>query len=239
MESGEVAERGSAGLEDVPFSRMAQFLRLLAHDVRNDLNAVDLLTAYIRDLAAEPGVRGELDQLRTAIRYGSERMQRLSRAFQNPEPEKFPIPLRVLVENFQKNTAQNSGVSIARMRWKETPAEGVLSVDSVLLEELLHELVENALAFSAEDGTVEFRVEESASGLVFVVEQELAETLCGEPGEWGKQPFTSTRRGHYGLGLFRARRLVEALGGSLHFVAEPFRGVLQSRVEFGWEGGVR
>jgi K+-sensing histidine kinase KdpD len=226
-------------MEDVPFPRMAQFLRLLAHDVRNDLNAVDLLTAYIRDIAAEPGVRGELDQLRTAIRYGSERMQRLSRAFQNPEPDKFPIPVRVLVENFQMNLAQASPQGFERIRWREIPEEGVLSVDATLLEEVLNELVENALAFSAEDAGLEFGVEVAGCGVCFVVEQPAGHALCGDAKEWGRQPFVSTRRGHYGLGLYRARRLVEALGAGLEFVGEPQRGVLQSRVEFLPEGGVR
>jgi signal transduction histidine kinase len=238
MHRGEVVDVESQSAEVVPFTRMAEFLRLLAHDVRNDLNAVDLLTAYIRDIAAEPGVRGELDQLRTAIRYGSERMQRLARAFQNPDPEKFPIPVQILVEEFQSRFEQAHPDVAKRVRWEEIPGEGVLSADVVLLGEAVCELLENAAAFSPAEAELVFRVELARHRMSFVVEQPLG----NEPGnweEWGRKPFVSARRGHYGLGLFRVRRLLEALGASLVYVPEPFRGVLQSRVEFSWEGGGR
>ena len=46
----------------VSFETIAGFLRLLSHDVRNDLNAVDLLTAYIQDISGAGSIRGELDQ---------------------------------------------------------------------------------------------------------------------------------------------------------------------------------
>jgi signal transduction histidine kinase len=234
MGPGEVVD---TGMEAVPFPRMAEFLRLLAHDVRNDLNAVDLLTAYIRDIAAEPGVRGELDQLRTAIRYGSERMQRLSRAFQNPEPDRIPIPAAVLIEAIQARLAQADSGLFSRVRWTRVPEEGIVGVDVGLFEEVFRELLENAAAFSEPDAGVVFRVEVFAEEVHFIVEQNLEELPRGF-AEWGKKPFVSTRRGHYGLGLFRVRRVLEAHGADLVFEAHPSRRVLEARVEFGRAGGV-
>lgn len=240
MHRGEVVEGESHAVEAVPFTRMAEFLRLLAHDVRNDLNAVDLLTAYIRDIAAEPGVRCELDQLRTAIRYGSERMQRLARAFQNPEPEKFPIPVRVLVEEFQGRVAQVYPEVAQKVRWQKVPEEGILSADVALLAEVFCELLENAAAFSPGDAELVFRMELAPNQVSFVVEQPLGKgAFDGDGEDWGRKPFVSARRGHYGLGLFRVRRLLEAQGARLVYVPEPFRDVLQSRVEFCWEEGAR
>lgn len=237
-----LAEMESSGVEAVPFTRMAEFLRLLAHDVRNDLNAVDLLTAYIRDMAEEPGVRGELDQLRTAIRYGSERMQRLARAFQTPDPEKFPIPVGVLVEDVRARVERMHPEVFSRVEWEGIPGERVLSVDVGLMGEAFCELIENAASFAADGAAVVFRVDfPGPGGVHFVLEQRLAETLVHMSGEcelWGRKPFVSARRGHYGLGLFRVRRVLEAHGTGVRFVPDRQRGVLETRVEFdrGGEG---
>jgi signal transduction histidine kinase len=215
---------------------MAEFLRLLAHDVRNDLNAVDLLTAYIRDIAAEPGVRGELDQLRTAIRYGSERMQRLSRAFQTPEPEKFFIPVSVLTGDFQERFRNANREVFARVHWADTAVVESLCVDVDLMMEVFSELLENAAAFSRPDSDLFFGVRKMDGGVVFVVGQP-AEEVFTDCESWGKRPFVTSRRGHYGLGLFRVRRLLEAHGAQLRFVPSRTHRALEARVEFIATGG--
>jgi hypothetical protein len=47
----------------------------------------------------------------------------------------------------------------------------------------------------------------------------------------------SSRRSHYGLGLYRVRRVLQALGASLRFFHDLERGVLQTEVFFPGTGG--
>ncbi|HEX8310235.1 MAG TPA: hypothetical protein VF614_02885, partial [Chthoniobacteraceae bacterium] len=51
-----------------------------------------------------------------------------------------------------------------------------------------------------------------------------------DPASWGLQPFRTTRRGAYGLGLFSARRLLRAIGATVEIVHEPAAGELRTRV---------
>lgn len=201
----------------VSFETIAGFLRLLSHDVRNDLNAVDLLTAYIQDISGAEPIRGELDQLRTAIRYGSERMHRLSRAFDIPRIEAIEIPVHVLIEDLRSRMMASKPEADARLLWNVEDENANIYVDPTLALEVFCELTDNALAFSTHESSVSVRVFRN-EGDVFswCFEQGMHEAPL-HPDQWGRVPFLSARRGHYGLGLFRARRIIEAHKGSIEF----------------------
>ena len=91
-ETGSGSELGAT----IAVERLEAFLRQLSHDVRNDLNAMDLLTSYVEDLQPEGSVREALAQLHDSVRYGSHRMQRLSKAVQVCDPDSIPYPSDLL-----------------------------------------------------------------------------------------------------------------------------------------------
>jgi signal transduction histidine kinase len=202
----------------VSFETIAGFLRLLSHDVRNDLNAVDLLTAYIQDISGAESIRGELDQLRTAIRYGSERMHRLSRAFDIPRIEAIELPVHVLIEDLRSRILAAKPEAEARLLWNVEDENANVYVDPTLALEVFSELTDNALAFSSHDAPVSvgvFRDEGDVFRWCFA--QGMKEPPS-HPDQWGRVPFLSARRGHYGLGLFRARRIIDAHKGAIEFL---------------------
>ena len=226
----------------VSFETIAGFLRLLSHDVRNDLNAVDLLTAYIQDVSGAESIRGELGQLRTAIRYGSERMHRLSRAFDTPRVDAIELPLHVLMDDLRAQMLLAKPEIEPRLQWRIEDENTNVFVDPTLAMEVFRELADNALAFSAHDSIVHLIVHLMVTGneahcLEWRFAQNLKEPISN-PDNWGRSPFLSDRRGHYGLGLFRVRRIVEAHKGSLEFVHDRKTEILSAVVRFPLEGVV-
>lgn len=201
----------------VSFETIAGFLRLLSHDVRNDLNAVDLLTAYIQDISGAEPIRGELDQLRTAIRYGSERMHRLSRAFDVPRIESLELPVHVLIEDLRSRVLACKPEAEARLVWSVEDENASIDLDPTLALEVFFELVDNALAFSAHDSAVSVSVSRSEDDVLCWRFEQAMKDPPSHPEQWGRVPFLSARRGHYGLGLFRARRIVDAHKGAIEF----------------------
>lgn len=49
------------------------------------------------------------------------------------------------------------------------------------------------------------------------IHQQLAGDLSASTTDWGRTPLLTTRRNAYGLGAFRARRILEAQGSSLDY----------------------
>lgn len=216
----------------VSFEALAGFLRLLSHDVRNDLNAVDLLTAYIQDVTGAESIRAELAQLRTAIRYGSERMHRLSRAFDLPRVDAISLPLHVLMDDLRAQLLAENPEIETRVRWQIEDEHESVFVDPTLAMEVVRELADNALAFSPHGSHVNVTVGVNAiHSLEWRFSQTLRETSAS-PDQWGRSPFLSSRRGHYGLGLFRARRIVEAHKGSMEFMHDRKTNILTALVRF-------
>ena len=212
------------------------FLRQLSHDVRNDLNAMDLLISYAEDLGAGEKAGAALEQLHGAVRYGSQRMVRISKAFQVPTPERIPYPVDLLFEDLRDRLSVERPELSGRLRWAFSGEPCLALLDPVLVLEAMTELLQNAAAFSAPEEPVHVAAQGDGDGAIWKVEQSAPLPLKGMP-HWGMRPLESTRRAHYGLGLFRARRVLQALGASLTFSHDLERGVLRSEVFFPGTGG--
>ena len=227
-EADTVSETG----ESIAVERLEAFLRQLSHDVRNDLNAMDLLTSYVEDLQPLGSVRDALAQLHDSVRYGSQRMQRLSRAMQVCEPEWIPYPSDLLFEDFRARFKLDRPESFARTSWERLGERVVLPVDPVLVMEALLELLDNALGFSPLGALVRVSVETQEDGALWRIEQ-VADKCHTDISQWGRRPLESTRSPRYGLGLYRVRRIVEAHNANLNFFPHADGGLLVTEVFFG------
>src|SRR5215471_22004 len=81
--SGHMANNSSenrTGSLSLPWSDTVRFVRQLSHDLRNDLNAIELQSAYIGELTQDPEITGEIKRLREVVSVLNSTLQRLSRA---------------------------------------------------------------------------------------------------------------------------------------------------------------
>ncbi|MEI6712422.1 MAG: hypothetical protein WCO60_01630 [Verrucomicrobiota bacterium] len=196
--------------------RVYAFLGLLSHDIRNDLNAIDLMSCYLQELSSEEAVIAELSQLRSAVSYSAKRMVAISRALLPAEAELLSYSLLELAEDFVGHLHKVCPEIVERVKPEMVRPDCEVEVDVELFFEAMTELVQNAVAFSDEKEPVFVRVRACEAGGLWEVRQGWSgDSLRAE--QWGREPFVSTRRGRYGIGLFHARKALEAQNAELEF----------------------
>lgn len=220
----EVAE----SLERERVDRLA-FVGAVAHDLKNPLAA--LKVAVLRP--ARPG-DPEAQERRTALaRRQIERMERMLGDFlELSRLEAGRLELRVEevdVAGVARDVAELFEGTSPRHRLEvSTPPEPVRArADRQRLEQILDNLVSNAIKYSPEGGPVELRVRRAdGTAVVEVVDRGIG--VAPADRERIFEPFRRLDAGAatpgMGLGLAVTRRLVERQGGHIAVESEPGRG---------------
>jgi signal transduction histidine kinase len=195
---------------ELPWSRVAGFVRQHTHDVRNDLNSLDLESALLADIVTDEEAKESIGRMRRQIRQCATKLKALSAKFNEPRPVPSPISARDLFEIWREQSADLD--QPLDVTWESKLGDESVSVDAGLVASALHELLENASRFSTG-----LKIAASAfsktDAAVFELEEAKAEPV--DPGGWCTNPLQSSRRGGYGLGLWQAQRIVQAHGGEL------------------------
>ena len=117
-----------------------------------------------------------------------------------------------------------------------SPSAALTMLDPQRIEQVVGNLVSNALRYTPEDGNVQISVEKSADSVMLTV----SDDGPGVPPEdvaniflrvWRGEKSRSRASGGAGLGLAIARQLVEAQGGQIHATNRPAGG-LQISIQF-------
>ena len=69
-----------------------------------------------------------------------------------------------------------------------------------------------------------------AGTVALCIHQQLSAPPASPAGDWGRTPLLSSRRNVYGLGAFRARRILEAQGGALDYIHSDADGSLVTTI---------
>src|SRR4051812_10291660 len=85
----------------VPFSRVSSFIRQVTHDVRNNLNSIDLQAAYLAELVTDAETLAEVRRIRALIQTSARHLQALSANFQAPSPNMVAYTARILIEDLR------------------------------------------------------------------------------------------------------------------------------------------
>jgi|SRR5581483_11681950 len=198
----------------IPFSRLSAFVRQITHDVRNGLNAIDLEAAFVTELVTDTEARDELKKLRDMVSNVAKSMQQLSASVAEPKLNKANLGAREFAEALRDRVAEHLAEHTDKIAWNLEIGGESLDVDFEQMTSALLEIIRNAFQFRGDDVPVELRVFIKENTLVFE-QREQKTSLPSDPGSWGVNPLLSTRRGGYGLGLFRARRIIEAHDGAV------------------------
>ena len=201
---------------DVSWSSVAAFLRQLTHDVRNQLNGLELEAALIADSITSPEATESLARIREQLHHIAGNLRAISSKFAEPSPSPAPIAAAELFLIFQEQAA-NMG-DLPPIDWGHNFHSEKIIVDAAELANVAKELLTNAREFVA-DGRLEIRGRAESGKAVYEFREPKSGSVRTE--HWGLAPFYSTKRNGYGLGLWEARRLVEANNGSITHKYKP------------------
>jgi signal transduction histidine kinase len=209
-------------------NRQLTFYAALAHELRTPLSALRLATARRRADGAEE------DGTLALVRRQVERLERLVTDFLDTarieagqlDVRRREVDLRPIVEHV---VSLFGAASQAHRFSVAVPSqELVASCDPGRVEQVLSNLVSNAIKYSPDGGEISVRLE-ARPGAVAV---SVADQGVGIPEAECEAVFEPFRRGRArrddvpgaGLGLFVSRRIVEAHGGRLRLTSAPGRG---------------
>jgi K+-sensing histidine kinase KdpD len=202
------------GVREVPWNDVVRFVRQLSHDLRNHLNALELQSTYLGELAQEPELKSEIKKLREMVSELGGNLQKLTTSLGEPNPKVMSYRAADVVQDLQHKIETEMPNESTSIDWKIELQNETLTIDPQLLQHALLELFRNAYQHDRGEGNLLVSAKSDAGHFTL--------TLC-EPKKqfdestenWGKQPFHKTGRGHYGLGLHRARVMIENQQGQL------------------------
>ena len=211
------------------------FVANVSHELRTPLS---ILRGYIEVLLDEPETsREELRRILSIMERHSKRLQRLvgdllslaQLESSQAELELGVVPMEELFNNLirdwkEKLSAKNLKASV------DLPSEGlVLRADGTRLEEVLHNLLDNAIKFSPENGEIRLQAASCASNVVLSV----ADNGIGIGKEHLPRIFErfyradkarSRELGGTGLGLAIVKHIAQLHGGRVEAESEVGRG---------------
>ena len=203
-------------IPDVSWSRIAAFVRQHTHDLRNELNGLDLEAALLADIVTDPEALESVGRMRTEIRKVAGDLRALSGKFADPRPSPIALPARELFLIWQD---QLSGLEPGpESEWTSEFGDEQVHVDPGGIAQALREMLVNARAFGG--GAKMAARGRTENGHVIFELHEPKETPV-DCSRWGRTPFEATRRGGYGLGLCALLKAVEANGGTVTWAFAP------------------
>lgn len=212
----------------------------LAHEIRNPLNSLNLNMQMLEEDLTRPqaasgqnsGQSSSRKKILSITRSEIARLERLVSDFLSyarPRPLRLrTIPAAELLERARGVVAQEFALRGAIFEVADETPGAAVRVDDEQLQQLLINLLQNALAASEGTGRpprVILRSRREGPRVLLEVEDNgagIPEEIRGRIFEL----FFSTRKGGSGLGLAIAERVVRAHGGELSFESELDRGSL-------------
>jgi K+-sensing histidine kinase KdpD len=219
----------------VPWSDTVRFVRQLSHDLRNDLNALELQSAYIGELTQDQELTSEIKRLREIVSELNSKLQLLSRAVGEVTPNVIAYPAAEFLTDMRTQIDRKFSKEKDEIVWDVELQDGVLNVDPQLFQEVFVELFANAFQHDRGKGALVAGARTSDGRFLFTL-REPKKGFSSSTQNWGREPLRNIKQRHYGLGLSRVRAIVEAHGGELQAQYDPKAATLLSTVTLPMSG---
>ena len=220
----------------VPWDRFERFVGQFSHDVRNGLNALELQLTFLGEISTDPEAVEEVKRLRRTLGDMTRQMQAVKIATGPAKPSILDYPAADLFDDLRERLAKLFPEAAAKTAWHiELDPALLLLVDPDLTIGGLLELFANTVHFAAT--SVQCRAASDADTVSFILQEVSAAAPPIPPVLWGRTPLHSTRRGAYGLGLFRVHRILESQGGKMQAEYSPEENLLTTTVTLPRTGG--
>src|SRR5437660_8228726 len=107
----------------VPWSDTTLFIRHLTHDLRNDLNAIELQSAYISELEKNEEFKNELKRFREMVSGLASTLQRVSRAVGDVSPTQISYQAADFMEDLRTKIDSDFPTESAEITWDIQPGD--------------------------------------------------------------------------------------------------------------------
>jgi len=196
----------------VPWPDMVKFVRQLSHDIRNNLNAVELQSAFLAELAEDAEMKNEVQRLREMISQIGISLQRLTGGLSQTNPNLISYPAADFVEDLKQKLAKEFPENAAKVTWDVQLKDATLQVDPQLAQQAFLEIFGNAFHHERNIKSITAKACIDNNRFVFELREPKARFELSTEN-WGREPLRNVSQGHYGLGLNRVRSIAEAHGG--------------------------
>jgi K+-sensing histidine kinase KdpD len=213
----------------VSWSDTVRFVRQLSHDLRNDLNAIELQSAYIGELTQDQELTNEIKRLREVVSGLNSTLQMLSRAVGEIAPNFVTYPANEFLADMRTQIERNFSREHHEITWDVELENGILNIDPQLFQQVFVELFANAFQHDRGKGAMLARGRINGGRFVFSLQEPKA-VFFSDTQNWGREPFRKVSQRHYGLGLNRVRAIVEAHGGEMKAQYDPKAAALVSTI---------
>jgi len=221
--------KDSTRVPNVAWNDVIRFIRQLTHDLRNHLNAIELQSAYIGELEQNDEVKVEIKRLREMIAGLTSTLQAVSRNIGDVKPNLIAYRAADFIEDLRKKIDHDFSGETAQITWNVQLGDAMLDIDPQLLPEAFSELFANAFRNARANGAIIATGKIDNGRFLFILEE--PKTQFDLPMDnWGREPLRKVSPGHYGLGLNRARAIVEAHRGEMSAQYDPKTSVLATRL---------
>src|SRR6266536_5938128 len=123
-----MADKSSEASTDsltVPWSDTVRFVRQLSHDLRNDLNAIELRSTYIGELTQDQELTSEIKRLREVVSNMNSTLQLLSRAVGEVTPKVITYPVVEFLADMRTQIDRNSSKENHEITWDVQLLDGM------------------------------------------------------------------------------------------------------------------
>ena len=214
-------------IPDVNWSRIAKFVRLHTHDLRNELNGLDLEAALLADIVRDAEAVEGVARMRAEIRKVAANLRALCANFADAAPTPVTLPAQDLFLIWQDQLAALP--EKPDVQWTSDLRDETLQVDPTAVSAALREMLANAHSFGTK-ARLQADARSTADEIIFELREPKLDAV--NPARWGSEPFLSTRRGGYGLGLCSSVRAIEASGGKIGWVFDEAARELVTTIKF-------
>lgn len=200
-----------------------RFLGIAAHDLRNPLHAILMLSQFLLDEGPEGEQKEFLEEIRSSTTFMARLVDDLLDVAKIESGqvalELAPCDINDLLKatiKRQNLLASRKQIEISFVGKPLPPAQ----LDISKIEQVLNNLIGNAVKFSLPGGRVEVRLHQASERFEIAVQ----DWGTGIPPEIQNRLFTAFAKGHTGtagekstgLGLLIVKRIVEVHGGDIH-----------------------
>ena len=206
------AEKSKDASPNLPWPDVVKFIRQLGHDIRNNLNAVELQSAYLSELASEGELKEEVKRLREMVSTIGTSLQKLSGALGQTSPNPISYRAADFVDDVKQKVGKEFPKESVLVNWDVKLKDEKLQIDPLIAEQAMLELFDNAIRHERSLKQVTAKAYADGGHFVFELHEPKAEFDLSTDN-WGREPLRYVGQSHYGLGLNRVRVIIEAHGG--------------------------